>query len=198
MDWGGKKGKGKLTAKNVKTTGFGKAVAKEEAQADADVYIVVGGGAGFLSKTRKLADSLGPDKLVIVANPNSARDKLPLDLQVYREEAFEAVYHYEPNPHPKWSGSVLFRKFPDGTFTHVRRSQATSSKSAHCNANLFSFPYKIDWVLCRLSGIGMLQQLLVSTKRPSIEEIGNALSKEGQKSGNSLLNKISTFIDRNV
>lgn len=42
----------------------------------------------------------------------------------------------------------------------------------------------------------MLQQLVVSPDRPSMEEIGTALSDEDKKSGDNILNKISTFIDR--
>lgn len=42
----------------------------------------------------------------------------------------------------------------------------------------------------------MLQQLLVSKEKPSLEQVGNALSDEEQKP--SLLNKISTFIDGNA
>lgn len=95
--------------------GFGSTPQNEDLK-NPDVYIAVGGGAGFLAKVCSLARSVGMDKLVIVANGNSREDQLPLDVKRYFEEEFETVYYYQPNPHPKWSGGVLFRKFPDGTF----------------------------------------------------------------------------------
>lgn len=103
--------------------GFGKST-NLQPQADPDVYIAVGGGAGFLARIRGLGETVGMDKLVILANRNSGNETLPVDLQRYLEEDFEAVYHYKPNPHPNWSGGVLFRKFPDGTspFTHTSLS----------------------------------------------------------------------------
>lgn len=103
-----KKGKGE-------SLGFGSKSQADDSK-DPDVYIVAGGGAGFLARVRSLAQSIGMDKLVIVANGNSRGDQLPIDVQRYFEDEFEAVYHYHPNPHPKWSGGVLFRKFPDGKF----------------------------------------------------------------------------------
>lgn len=114
VDWGTKeKGKGKKKKKG--NVGFGAVVDVKEDDDEADVHIVAGGGAGFFGKARILAERLGQDKLVIVANSNSRREQFPVDLQTYQIDSFEAVYHYEPNPHPKWSGGVLFRKFPDGT-----------------------------------------------------------------------------------
>lgn len=95
--------------------GFG-SVSQSGDSKNPDVYIAIGGGAGFLAKVRSLAQSVGMDKLVIVANGNSREDRLPIDVQRYFDEEFETVYYYHPNPHPNWSGGVLFRKFPDGTF----------------------------------------------------------------------------------
>lgn len=93
--------------------GFGPTLNEQKSE-DPDVYITVGGGAGFLARVRSLAQSVGMDKLVIVANGNSLDDTLPVDLQRYFDDEFESVYHYQPNPHPQWNGGVLFRKFPDG------------------------------------------------------------------------------------
>lgn len=114
---GGGMGKQRKTAKSTKSTnlvksGFGKI--ENEAVAEPDVFIIVGGGAASMARARSLAESYGMDKLIIIANGNLAEEQLPVDLQRYMHEEFECVYHYKPNPHPKWSGGVLFRKFPDG------------------------------------------------------------------------------------
>lgn len=81
-----------------------------------DVYVTVGGGAGFMQRVKMMCESVGMDTLIIVANGNSMDDELPLDLKNYFEDEFENVYFYQPNPNPKWKGGVLFRKFPDGSF----------------------------------------------------------------------------------
>lgn len=59
-------------------------------------------------------------------------------------------------------------------------------------------PIHTDWVLCRLSALGMLQQLLVDKDRPSLDRIGEILQAEEKKSGDSFFNKLSTFIDRSL
>lgn len=110
-----KKKKQKLTGNT--TAGFGKQQGQRPQAKDSaefDVLIAVGGGAAFMDKIRKFSNSVGMDKLVIIANTNGSEDVLPVDLDCYFEETFEPVYIYTPNPSPKWSGGVLFRKFPDG------------------------------------------------------------------------------------
>lgn len=107
---GGGIGKAKKSAKS----GFGK-----EEVADPDVYIVVGGGASFMTRVRSLAGAVGMDKLIITANGNGTGEQVPIDLKRYMDEEFESVYYYKPNPHPKWSGGVLFRKFPDGMLPRI-------------------------------------------------------------------------------
>lgn len=115
------KRKKQQTSKNKNRSGFGSRSSSSSGgnrptstSDHVDVFIFVGGGAAFLQRARALADDVGMDKLIILANANSNRDQLPLDLDKYRISEFEGVYHYYPNPHPKWSGGVLFRKFPDG------------------------------------------------------------------------------------
>lgn len=173
--WGKAPSGGRARGKGAKKSkaGFGKPGSAADggggsihAEDDTDVYIVVGGGAPFMSRVRAVADSFGQDKLVIVANGNSALEQLPIDVARYWDAEFESVYHYAPNPHPKWSGGVLFRKFPD------------------------------KWVFCRLTGVRMLQELIVSESRPTMDEIGDALQTEGTKPENGLLKKITGFMDR--
>ena len=89
----------------------------------------------------------------------------PLDIVRFIDDEFETVYCYKPNPHPNWAGGVLFRKFPD------------------------------DWVLCRQQPpVGFLRQILSSTQRPTLDEIANALKKEGEKPSTSILNKLSSLM----
>lgn len=104
-----KKGSGKTASK---ATGFGKDAVEETVEPD--VYILVGGDASFMNRVRGLSQSMGMDKLVIVANGNSGGEPVPVDLEKFFDEEFECVYHFTPNPHPKWKGGVLFRKYPDG------------------------------------------------------------------------------------
>lgn len=162
----GKDAKGGGKKKRKAQKGFGSSAEMEE-ERKKDVYIMVGGGAAFLERVRRSVEPYGMDTLVILVNPNSEMETLPVDLQRWKDEEFESVYHYETDPHPKWKGGVLFRKFPD------------------------------DWVLCRLSPMGMSRNLLVSSSRPSVEEIEEALSVEKSSAGTGLLNKISSFIDGN-
>lgn len=112
-DWGKGKGGGKGNRNRNRGGGFGDAKGEVEVE---DVHLMVGGGAAFAEKVRRFAQEVGMDKLVIVVNANSEGDQLPMDLERFGEDVFESVYHYEPNPHPRWSGGVLFRKFPDGKF----------------------------------------------------------------------------------
>lgn len=106
--------------KKRKKSGFGETTSQADSAGitsndpkDADVLVAVGGGAPFLQRVRSFAQSVGMDKLVITANANSADDSLPVDLARFFDD-FEQVYYYHPDPSPKWSGGVLFRKFPDG------------------------------------------------------------------------------------
>lgn len=41
----------------------------------------------------------------------------------------------------------------------------------------------------------MLQELLKSSSKPSIDEIADALNREEKKPGNELLKKITNFVD---
>lgn len=52
-----------------------------------------------------------------------------------------------------------------------------------------------EWVLCRLTGLGMLQELLKSEDKPSRDDIADALNSEEKKPGNELLKKITNFVD---
>ena len=117
VHWGRDKPSAKRKAANRKA-GFGDAKQSSDTSDSPDVYILVGGGASFLQRARSLAESNGMDKLVILLNPNSDDDALPVDLDSFCDTHFEHVYYYRPDPHPRWSGGVLFRKFPDGTFTN--------------------------------------------------------------------------------
>lgn len=103
--------KGRKKGKTRKS-GFGRDDGKTK---DFDVYIVVGGGAGFVARVREVAQRVGMDTLVILANVNARNEVMPVDLQKYREANFKWVYFYQPDPHPQVRGGVLFRKFPDGT-----------------------------------------------------------------------------------
>lgn len=125
-----KKGKARVIAgkKLPKKVGFnssnrsgggsegGGSARRSEEELEVDVFVAVGGGAGFMDKVRTLAQQKGMDKLVIVANGNSSNDTMAVDLQRYYDDEFEAVYYYRVNPHPKCSKGILFRKFPDGKF----------------------------------------------------------------------------------
>lgn len=52
-------------------------------------------------------------------------------------------------------------------------------------------------MLCRLSPIGTLKDLLVVPDKPSLEAIGEVLGTEQAKAGGGFMKTISTFIDRN-
>lgn len=41
----------------------------------------------------------------------------------------------------------------------------------------------------------MLQELIKSTTKPSLDEIADALSREEKKGGNEILKKITNFVD---
>lgn len=79
-----------------------------------DVYVVVG-GVGVLGEAVALAKRWGRDKLVVVVNANSDGLVLSEAVRTVWEE-FVHVYYYQPDPHPRWKGGVLFRKFPHGRF----------------------------------------------------------------------------------
>ena len=175
--------------------GFGAASGgKKEKFEHVDVYIFVGGGAAFLEKATALAERVGMDKLVILANVNSNRDNLPTHVEQYWVENFECVYHYKPNPHPKWSGGVLFRKFPEGMYER-RSNFCMISVPFFSSSNAFVSFHTLDWVLGRLTPIGTLQQLIVDKERPDADAIAEALSSEGDKTGNELAKKFSNFVD---
>lgn len=99
--------------------GFGRTANGSDLQPDVDAYIVVGGSASYMNGVRRLAQEKGMDTLIIVANLDSEAARMPLDLQRFLHDEFVSVYHYEPNPHPRWKGGVLFRKFPDGKFVSL-------------------------------------------------------------------------------
>lgn len=44
----------------------------------------------------------------------------------------------------------------------------------------------------------MLRDLLVTGEKPSLQAIGDALGAEQVKEGGGILNKLSTFMDRNT
>lgn len=100
--------------KKGKSSGFGKDLGKDESKNEADVFVIAGPVAGMMPRVRAVSEAMGQDKLIIVLNANSGRQQMPVDVEKYMSDVFEEVYHYSPNPHPKWSGGVLFRKFPDG------------------------------------------------------------------------------------
>lgn len=52
-----------------------------------------------------------------------------------------------------------------------------------------------EWVFCRMTGIGVLQELLKNDAKPTLDEIAAVLSQEGEKPGNEFLKKLSNFVD---
>lgn len=129
-DWGNRK-EGGSKKKGKKRKGFGSSSEAEE-KGKVDVYVMAGGGVAFLERVRLFAGSVGMDTLVILVNANSELDTLPIDLECWKADEFESVYHYEPDPHPMWNGGVLFRKFPDGTFLLPNGSLVVIIGSALC------------------------------------------------------------------
>lgn len=107
---GGKKKKGK----GGKKAGFGAAPTSTPFGDGIDVLLVVAPTAAQMGKVKLLGEQWGMDKLIILLNCQVDDDQVPVHLTKYVDEEFEQVYFYRPNPHPKWSGGVLFRKFPDG------------------------------------------------------------------------------------
>lgn len=100
--------------KGVKKAGFGKAAAESQFDDDIDVLLVVDPTPAQMKKVQQLSKLWGMDKLIILLNCNLEKTKAPVDIIRYFNSEFESVYCYRPNPHPLWSGAVLFRKFPDG------------------------------------------------------------------------------------
>lgn len=140
---------------------------RDSSPAAEDVYIIVGPSPAQMSQVRALSDALGQDKLVLLANADiysNSESSVPIDITRYVADSFESAYFYTPNPHPSWSGGVLFRKFPN------------------------------DWVLCRQPPVGLLQKLLVSEEKPSLDEIARALKEEGEKPESGLFNAVSSFL----
>lgn len=110
--------------------GFGGAADGSHVQGNVDVYVIVGGSASFMNSVRRLTQEKGMDTLIIVANPDSEAQRMPSDLQRFLQDEFIRVYHYEPNPHPRWKGGVLFRKFPDGQFASFLFHAAKTNKKS--------------------------------------------------------------------
>lgn len=172
-DWdGGKTPKNQKAKKKKSAGGFGKKAAAEvvpvskEAGSDenCDVFLIVAPLSSQLPKVKRLSTTWGMDKLILLLNADSNSTNAPVDTVRFVREEFERVYVYRPNPHPQWTGGVLFRKYPD------------------------------KWVLCRQSAVGMLNELLCQDEEPTLDEIGAKLKDEGAKPGTDILNKITTFL----
>ncbi len=155
-DWGN------WTSGLRKKGGFGKKRESVAHASNVDVLLVVSPTADQLNRVKVLSEKWGLDKLILLLNASTKG--APVDVARFVDEEFEPVYCYRPNPHPKWAGGVLFRKYPD------------------------------DWVLCRQPPVGFLKQMLCSPERPSLDEISEALKKEGEKSSASVLDKFSAFM----
>lgn len=136
---------------------------------DHDVHILVGGGVQMLNYATDLCKQYGQETLVILANVNTIQEHVSSDVQDFIDQTFISVYYHKPNPHPTWQGGVLFRKFPD------------------------------DWVLCRMTRLGILQTLFTSSQRPSMSDIGDILKGRKEKTSqpsNAFLNAITSLIDK--
>ncbi len=166
-----------------------------------DVLLVVAPTAAQMGKVRLLGERWGMDKLIILLNCDVDGAKAPVHLVKYIDSEFDKVYFYRPNPHPKWSGGVLFRKFPDGASMALPLHYYFALMSLMGMRELtfttfygFRCLLHVDWVLCRQPPVGFLKEILTKESQPSLEEIEAALKDEGNDPATGIMNKLSSFL----
>lgn len=132
-----------------------------------DLLILTSLDEDDLEKAAELVNEYGMGTLIILVNSRiQGMDTLVAvpSIRGYFQKEFEPVYILRPNPHPQWSGGVLFRSFPN------------------------------PWLICRKQTIGPARVLLESDRLPSLDEVSEAFRTESQNPMNVLINKVSEIL----
>ena len=145
--------------------GFGK---KRMAKNDkCDVYVVVAPKSSDMKRIADLSLTFGMNRLILLVNARlDGVDWPEAEVKEAILDSFQRVFIYKIDPHPQWTGGVLFRKFPD------------------------------DWLLLKRNTVGAVDRLLETEEQPSLDQISNAFREKAENPSSNIFDSLSGLFQR--